>query len=218
MRNEKEEVQYIWHDGVRIREDQLISMAMHAGSYALAEHYVCSLLAHGTAYGLLYIIDKVNEIRERYQVGAIPKPNISDIDVAPTPKFRISLEDQMRKAYRRMTIDERIELIRESLGSLIANYPKLFRFKNQWQGIYLVIRDRLDYGLSQTDFMVIVMKATPGMWPQQLKITENVIKNFGRVMDISENEAYYELKYNPMENLCTIFWNIIKAHIMADKA
>ena len=212
MRKENEEVQYIWHDGVRIREDQLISMAKRAGSYAIAEHYVCSLLAHGTAYGLTYIIDKVNEIREHYQVGAMPKPNTDD-DNMVRPKYRISVEDQMRKTYRRMTIDERIELIRESLGSMIANYPKLFRFKNQWQGIYLVIRDRLDCGLSQTDFMAIAQDATPSMWPKQLEISENVIKNFGRVMDLSENEAYYELKYNPMENLCTIFWNIIKAHI-----
>ena len=210
--NNNKEVQYIWHDGVRIREDQLISMAKRAGSYAIAEHYVCSLLAHGTAYGLTYLIDKVNEIREHYQVGAMPKPNTDD-DNMVKPKYRISVEDRMRKAYRRMTIDERIELIRDSLNSMIVNYPKLFRFKNQWQGVYLVIRDRLDCGLSQTDFMAIARDATPSMWPKQLEISENVIKNFGRVMDLSENEAYYELKYNPMENLCTIFWNIIKAHI-----
>jgi hypothetical protein len=47
-----EEVQYIWHDGVRIREDQLVSMAMSAGTYALAEHYACSLLAHGVMHGI----------------------------------------------------------------------------------------------------------------------------------------------------------------------
>ena len=38
MNQIKEEAQYIWHDGVRIREDQLVSMAMSAGTYALAEH------------------------------------------------------------------------------------------------------------------------------------------------------------------------------------
>ena len=166
----------------------------------------------------LTIIDKVNEIREHYQVGAMPKPSVCDDDKVPTRKFRISVEDQVRKVYRRMTIDERIELIRESLGSMIVNYPKLFRFKNQWQGIYLVIRDRLDYGLSQTDFMAIARDATPSMWPKQLTISENVIKNFGRVMDLSENEAYYELKYNPMENLCSVFWNIIKEHITDNEA
>ena len=59
MRKEKEEVQYIWHDGVRIREDQLVTMAMSAGTYALAEHYVCSLLAHGCMHGLTYSGAKV---------------------------------------------------------------------------------------------------------------------------------------------------------------
>ena len=137
MRKEKEEVQYIWHDGVRIREDQLISMAKQAGSYAIAEHYICSLLAHGTIYGLAYIIDKVNEIREFYQVGSIPKPNMDD-DSMPTPRNRNNTEDNIRKTYRLMTIGERIELIKASLGSLRANNPELFKFKNQWQGIYLV--------------------------------------------------------------------------------
>ena len=155
MRKEKEEVQYIWHDGVRIREDQLISMAKQAGSYAIAEHYICSLLAHGTIYGLAYIIDKVNEIREFYQVGAIPKPNV-DNDSMPTSRNRYNADDNIRKEYRLMTINERIELIKASLGSLRANNPELFKFKNQWQGIYLVVHDRLDGGLSQTDFMTMM--------------------------------------------------------------
>ena len=216
-KNNNKEVQYIWHDGVRIREDQLISMAKRAGSYALAEHYICSLLAHGTAYGLAYIIDKVNEIREHYQVGAMPKPNMDDDNIVK-PKFRISVEDQMRKTYRRMTIDERIELIRESLGSMIVNYPKLFRFKNQWQGVYLVIRDRLDCGLSQTDFMNMAIEAMPNNWPARLAIAKSVFKNMSRDFRMDDpDEAYYEMDYNPYRTLCDAFWEVVKQMICGKK-
>ena len=216
--NNNKEVQYIWHDGVRIREDQLISMAKRAGSYALAEHYMCSLLAHGTAYGLAYIIDKANEIREYYQVGAIPKPNMDDDSVPSTSVRRISKEDKMRKAYCLMTIEERIELIKASLGSLRANYPKLFRFKNQWQGIYLVVHDRLDGGLSQTDFMTMASVAIPDNWPAKLAIAKSVFKNMRRDFRIDDpDEAYYEMDYNPYRTICDAFWEVLKQIICGEK-
>ena len=92
----------------------------------------------------------------------------------------------MRKTYRHMTIEERIDLIRESLGTMIVNYPKLFRFKNQWQGVYLVIRDRLDCGLSQTDFMNMAIEAMPNNWPARLAIAKSVFKNmWGRLFNFA---------------------------------
>ena len=215
MRKEQE-VQYIWHDGVRIREDQLVNMAMSAGSYALAEHYVCSLLAHGCANGLAYIINKANEIREFYQVCKYPVPSMDEDSAMPSTKYRCSIEDQIRKKYRCMTVAERENLLRACLGALHANYPKLFRFKNQWQAIYQVIRDRLDGGLLQYNFLSIAISATPDDWPTNLQINKNVIKNFGRIVDISDDEAYYELKYNPMSELCDTFWSIIKCEIIGD--
>ena len=63
---------------------------------------------------------------------------------------------------------------------LRMNYPKLFRFKNQWQGVYLVVRDRLDNGLSQSDFLSFAKSAIPKDWPERLLLNENVIKNFSR--------------------------------------
>ena len=210
MIKEKEEVQCIWHDGVRIREDQLISMAKQAGSYAIAEHYICSLLAHGTIYGLAYIIDKVNEIREFYQVGAIPKPNV-DNDSLPTTRYRNSVEEQVRKKYRKMTVDARIELMHDSLEILMTNHPKLFRFKNQWQGIYFVVHDRLDGSLSQKDFISQAMVATPICWPERITISGNEFKNLRRDSQIEDyDETYYEMKNNPYRELCDTYWDIIK--------
>lgn len=213
MRKEQE-VQYIWHDGVRIREDQLVTMAMGAGSYALAEHYVCSLLAHGCAHGLSYLINKANEIRDFYQVRKYPVPNMDEDKVSPSSKYRCSVEDQIRKKYRCMTPDERTSLLRSCLGELRANYPKLFRFKNQWQGIYFVIHDRLDASLTQCDFIGMAKKSTPSGWPARIAISGNEFKNLRRDFQIEDyDELYYEMDYNPHRTLCDTFWEVIKEWI-----
>lgn len=210
--NEKE---YVWHDGVRISDEQLISMARNAGSYALAEHYLCSLLAHGTMYGLTYYINKVNEVRAQYGVMPIPTPKQTDEQVWNNPRHtRQSLEDQARMKYRAMSIEGRMALFRDCLMILRVNYPKLFRFKNQWQGVYLVVRDRLDNGLSQSDFLSFAKSAIPKDWPERLWINENVIKNFSRDMQYDDDdEAYYEMDYNPFGVLCDTFWEILKQQI-----
>ena len=62
IQNNNKEVQYIWHDGVRIREDQLISMAMNARGYEEAKGYVMSLMAHGLTFGIRTYIYKVNNL------------------------------------------------------------------------------------------------------------------------------------------------------------
>ena len=210
--NEKE---YVWHDGVRISDEQLISMATNAGSYALAEHYLTSLLAHGTMYGLTYYIDKVNEVRAQYGVMPIPTPKQADEEGCDnTRNPRHSLEDQARMKYRAMSMESRVALFRDCLMILRVNYPKLFRFKNQWQGVYLVVRDRLDNGLSQSDFLSFAKSAIPKDWPARLWINENVIKNFSRDMQYDDDdEAYYEMDYNPFGLLCDTFWEILKQQI-----
>ena len=210
--NEKE---YVWHDGVRISDEQLISMARNAGSYALAEHYLCSLLAHGTMYGLTYYIEKVNEVRAQYGVMPIPTPKQADEEGCDNNRnTRHSLEDQARMKYRAMSIEGRVALFRDCLMILRVNYPKLFRFKNQWQGVYLVVRDRLDNGLSQSDFLSFAKSAIPKDWPERLWINENVIKNFSRDMQYDDDdEAYYEMDYNPFGLLCDTFWEILKQQI-----
>lgn len=212
--NEKEK-EYVWHDGVRISDEQLISMARNAGSYALAEHYLCSLLAHGTMYGLTYYINKVNEVRAQYGVMPIPTPKQADEEGCDNNRnTRHSLEDQARMKYRAMSIEGRVALFRDCLMILRVNYPKLFRFKNQWQGVYLVVRDRLDNGLTQSDFLSFAKSAIPKDWPARLWINENVIKNFSRDMQYDDDdEAYYEMDYNPFGLLCDTFWEILKQQI-----
>ena len=216
MRNEKEEVQYIWHDGVRIREDQLISMAMNTGSYNVAEHYLVSLLAHGVMHNLPDYINKVNKVREFYGVAPIPSPK-NNFTEKPVPR-KIDIGDKLRKLYMKMTACEHEQLLCASLAALMANYPHLFKYKNQWQSIYLVVRDRLDCGLSQMEFLMMAANATPAGWPERLQISVSVVKNFSRGIRTSEaDEAYYEMAYNPQRDFCDIFWELLMHQMMAGK-
>ena len=204
-------VEYIWHDGIRISEDQLVSMAMSAGSLALAEHYVCSLLAHGCGQGLAYLVDRANEIRAHYQAAKYPAPNRDADSNAPAGRRNCSTEDLIRKKYRCMTPSERTGMLCACLAGLRANHPGLFRFKNQWQGIYFVVRDRLDASVTQCDFVAMAKEATPADWPSRIAISGNEFKNLRRDAQIEDyDEMYYEMDCNPHRVLCDTFWEVMK--------
>ena len=40
----------VFHDGFYFKEEQLLKMAMTAGSWSAAEHYMFSLLAHAVLF------------------------------------------------------------------------------------------------------------------------------------------------------------------------
>ena len=56
----------------------MLKLAMNVGSFALAEHYLCALLANAVIYGKRDVILKVNEVREFYHVPLIPLPEDKD--------------------------------------------------------------------------------------------------------------------------------------------
>ena len=211
-----EEKQYVWHDGIRINDVQLVTLAMNAGCYNIAEHYLLSLLAHGVIHHLPEYIDKVNQVRDFYGVAPIPAPKNNYADDAKPIKCEIC--DKVRKLYMKMTACEHQELLCHSLAALMEDYPHLFKYKKQWHGIYLVVRDRLDYGLSQMEFLVMAAKATPAGWPERLQISESVVKNFSRGIRIEDaDEAYYEMSDNPQRELCDMFWEVLMQQIMMGK-
>ena len=214
MRNEEKE--YVWHDGIRINDAQLVTLAMNAGSYHVAEHYLLSLLAHGVMHHLPDYINKVNQVREFYGVAPIPAPKNNFTEDAKPKKCDMGAK--VRRLYLKMTASEHEELLSQCLLVMMANYPNLFKFKNQWQGIYLVMRDRLDYGLSQMDFLAMAAKATPAGWPKRLQISESVIKNFSHAIKMMHaDEAYYEMTDNPQRELCDIFWEVLMQQLLTVK-
>ena len=67
--------EYIYLDGMWLKEEQLLKMASNAGSWNVAEHYLCAYLTNALINGNTEAIKRVNEIRDLYQLDAIPFTN-----------------------------------------------------------------------------------------------------------------------------------------------
>ena len=78
----------------------MLKLAMNVGSFALAEHYLCALLANAVIYGKRDVILKVNEVREFYGVPKIPEAGngMSRTNSRPSD----SLDDKARAAFKKM--------------------------------------------------------------------------------------------------------------------
>ena len=205
--------EFIYLDGMWLKEEQLLKLAMGVGNFALAEHYLCALLVHGIVYGKQGMIEKVNEVREFYGVPKIP---LADNEVSrDCSRQGDSLDDKVRAAFRKMAIDERRKVLRSSL-SLLRSKHHLFIYARHWLGVFLVIRDRLEGdSLKMKDFIGYANEIMPLDWPMTLKMGLNTYKNFGREIDFNDkSEAYYDMENCPQKELCDTLWDIIKQMIL----
>ena len=114
----------------------LDALAKGAGEYALAQPFMVSLLAHGLIYGYNDYIDLANEVRAHFQLEKFPVPKQEDGDKGGQLMTRQRQMDNIRKAYHKMSAPEKELLLQKALMALMANYPKLFKKKNHWLGIY----------------------------------------------------------------------------------
>ena len=212
----KDLCEYVCLDGVYVKEDSVVKMAGNAGSFAVAEHYLCALLAHGLMYGKADIINKVNEVREQYQALPYAKPE----DQSPRDEYgrsRVeSVEFKVRKLYSQMSSEQQRELLRSCL-QLLKNQTNLFCRKQHWLGVMLVVRDRLDSSINQSNFVDFARSFTPSDWPNALRISKFTPKNFSRLLPASDRmEAYYDMEDNPQSLLCDKLWEIIIQAILTE--
>ena len=208
--------EYVCLDGVYVKEDQVVKMAQNAGSFAVAEHYLCALLAHGLMYGKTEIINKVNEVRGQYQVLPFAKPE----DQGPRDEYgrsrMESVELKVRKIYSQMSAEQQKEVLRSSLQFLMAK-TDLFCHKKDWLGIMLVVRDRLDGSINQSNFFAYAVRITPDEWPKSLCIGKHTTTNFSKLLRNGDwAEAYYDMEDNPQKDLCEKFWEIVKQAILTE--
>lgn len=212
MKQNNNDVQYIWHDGATIPEDLLISMAKNAGSYESAKGYLFSLMAHGLNNSIRDYIYKVNEIRDFYHVKPIPVAKEIEQDATCNPS---KPTDLARKRYGAMDQDTQKQVVTASLKLLLCHHSHLFNSKNDWSGIYLVIKDRVDGRISKTRFTLLIADITRDWWPEELQIGQRTLSNFGRCVDYEDRlEAYYDMESNPWEELCDTFWDILMQQIL----
>ena len=155
----------------------------------------------------------MNEVREFYGVPKIPEAGngMSRTNSRPSD----SLDDKARAAFKKMSLDERRNVLRNSLSLLRSNHH-LFHYACHWLGVFLVIRDRLEgESLKMKDFIDYSSTIMPADWPDKLKMGLNTYKNFGREIDYNDkDEAYYDMENCPQKELCDTLWDIIKQMIL----
>lgn len=209
---------YVFIDGVHLRKDILITMAKKTGSVTIAEHYMGFLLHHAYMYKMDELIKEVGKIREMYQLIQLPsqKPLPGSDKYKPnfTPK-NSTPEEKARAIYKKMSMDKRTKVLKESLFLLNLENDTLFNNRSCWIGLYLVVKDRLDGNITHDGFHDLAEKFTPKGWPQKKKISKHTLSNITRYIKYDDRAlAYYEMEDNPWEELCGEFWKKLLDQIL----
>ena len=214
---EKLHKEYIYLDGMWLKEEQLLKLAMNVGNYALAEHYLCALLADAVIKGRREVITEVNKVREHYGVTPIPlsEDDLEDDNDLIGRTRLTAADEQARRRFLNMPREDRLCILRKSMDRLIADYH-LFNYARHWLSIFMVVRDRLvGESLNQTSFLTLANEITPEGLPLKLRFGENTRKNMGReICEVDRGEVYYRMKRNPQKQLCDTFWDIVKDTIL----
>lgn len=214
---EKLHKEYIYLDGMWLKEEQLLKLAMNVGNFALAEHYLCALLADAVIKGRREAITEVNKVREHYGVMAIPlsEDDLKDDENLKGKTRLTAADEQARRRFLSMSKEDRLCVLRRSMDRLIADYH-LFNYARHWLSIFMVVRDRLvGESLNQTSFLTLANEITPEGLPLKLRFGENTRKNMGReICEVDRGEVYYRMKRNPQKQLCDTFWDIVKDTIL----
>ena len=209
--------EYIYLDGMWLKEEQLLKLAMNVGNYALAEHYLCALLADAVIKGRREVITEVNKVREHYGVTPIPlsEDDLEDDNDLMGRTRLTAADEQARRRFLNMPREDRLCILRKSMDRLIADYH-LFNYARHWLSIFMVVRDRLvGESLNQTSFLTLANEITPEVLPLKLRFGENTRKNMGReICEVDRGEVYYRMKRNPQKQLCDTFWDIVKDTIL----
>jgi hypothetical protein len=189
-------------------------MALKAGSYAFAEHYLFALLFDAFQNGRREVLKEINEVRQHYHVDPL---SLSD-DFGNDGNEQDSAADKEAvKLFSKMPHEKKIETLTYCLLKLYDEHQ--FTQTRHWLAIYLVVRDRFYNGsLKQTAFLKLVSEMALGDLPEALRMDKNTTKNFGReICDDEREKAYYLIKHNSQADLCDAFWGIIKETILTQK-
>lgn len=209
---------FVYHDGAYINVTEMIEMAKNAGSYNVAEHYIVSLLVHANRYRL-NINDEVDKIRRHYNLAPFPTASApasrNNMPNFETPQKKQT--EQVREYYRKMTKEQREEVLKEALAQLRYGNENLFVKKACWIGVYLVVRDRLDDDLKMQVFCKFSI--TPASWPSTLTLGKNSLSNIRRyIKDKDQFQPYYHMHNNPFKDLCYKLWEILMGLILTKKS
>ena len=206
---------YIYLDSLWLKEAQLFQMAYNAGSWDKAEHYLFAYLANAVINGNKEAVKKVNEVREAYGVKPIPYTERENGEGHQHKKKANSSADLARKKYAKLALEQRKAVLLESLTDIMNQHLALFKSSAFWNGVFLVIRDRVDGRLKKSEFFDLAVVITPEGWPPSLTISKSTLNNFSHYVTYPDcDEAYYDMTNNPWEDLCDTFWEILEQQIL----
>ena len=206
---------FIYLDSLWLKEDKLLQLAFNAGSWDKAEHYLFAYLANAVINGNKEAIKKVNEVRESYGVKPIPNTEGESEKAGQLKKQVNNSAELARKKYSKLGLEDRKAVLKASLSEILELHLDLFKSSTSWNGIYLVIRDRVDGSLKKKEFSGLATMITPEGWPPFLKITKTTLNNFTHYVVYPDSEmSYFNMKNNPWEALCETFWEILELNIL----
>lgn len=207
--------EFIYLDGMWLKEGQLLKLAFNADRYDLAEHYLFAYLTHAVVFGKQEALKKVNEVRKAHGLNPFPYLEEECGNGARRRKQNSAAADLARTKYLKMTSEQRIEVLVEAMTNIMTQNLKLFQSSACWCGIYLVIKDRLDGSLKKSKFAELGILITPEGWPQSLAIATSTLTNISHYVNPHDRkEAYYDMKNCPWEDLCKTFWEILEQGII----
>lgn len=206
---------YIYLDSIWLKEEKLLQMAYSAGCYTIAEHYLNAYLANSLINGRREAIVKVNDVRRSYGVKPIPVPDAETENDVKRRKNTNCSADMARQKYSNMSSDQRKAVLTEALHIILKQHIVLFKTRLYWNGIYLVVKDRVDGKIKKSVFADLAEAITPQDWPLTLKIGKTTLNNYAHYVDyMDQGEAYYDMENNPWKDLCDTFWEILEQQIL----
>ncbi len=219
MRNEERNAIHINLDGATVSEQLLETMAIECNRSDVAEHYLLAYYRQIVMEnGLGHYVELENRVRARYNKNLVHIPESGEVSRKNHCDRDREQNESARKRYQAMSKKERKMIIEESLIVLIKEHRQLFTSKNHWIGLYLVVKDRVDGNMTKLDFTNGVLGINMDSWPDDLKISERTLSNFARCVDYEDRyEAYYDMESNPWEELCDVYWDILKGQVLMNK-
>ena len=163
--------------------------------------------------GNMDAIAHLNEVRAIYNLKPIPDTDVNG--KGGNCNGNDAKADMARKKFKTLTKEKRESLLKAGMKELKDMHANLFKSKIDWNGIFLVVRDRLDESVRKSEFYTLAQKMTPEGWPTDMKIALSTMTNFAHYVEYNDRqEAYYDMENNPWEDLCDRFWEILEELIL----
>lgn len=190
----------IYLDGADLPVQTVLDMAKGVRDNSTAEHYLLALFYEADVHEDRWLRSECRDIMQKRGMFRSPDLPASEGNLPND----LSLEDEARRYFKELTEGNQLNLLRKAMTQLRDS--NVFKKKQHWIGIFLVLRDRLSGDSIQNHFTEYAKKFTPNDFPEKLKIGK-IMTNVSKKIDT--NELYYDMKNNPYETVCDEFWNTI---------